>query len=173
MTYIDKLDYFLNYISDKEGYVYSHDIYNELKGIYSTTELTLTVEKLHLDKYIDVKIDNSPNVNKVETPYYCRINYHGLRFIENGGYKSEIKRIKKTKFISNAKIGMIIIHSIIIIIIAIAGVYVSYDSNKKEEIINKNNIVIDSLTKRIDKLENNNVNKLPLTHGIVNKRVKW
>ena len=68
---------------------------------------------------------------------------------------------------------MIIIHSIIIIIIAIAGVYVSYDSNKKEEIINKNNIVIDSLTKRIDKLENNNVNKLPLTHGIVNKRVKW
>lgn len=172
MTYIDKLDYFLKYISKKDGYVYSQEIYKELKDKYSTTELTLTIEKLHLDKYIDKNIDNSTNINKVEPPYYCRINYHGLQFIENGGYKYEIKRIKKTKLISNFKIGMMSIHSIVITIIAIAGVYVSYDSNRKEETINKNNIVIDSLTKRIDKLENNKINKPSLTNEMGNKRVK-
>ena len=154
MNYIENLDYFLKYISEKDGYMASRDIYREVKDIYSTTDLTLTIEKLHLDKYVDIKIDDSPNASKIEPPYYCRINYNGLRFLEHGGYKSERIRTIKTKFISTSKIIMIAINAIIIVVIAAAGVYVSYDSKKKDETINKNNIVIDSLTKRVDKIEN-------------------
>jgi hypothetical protein len=153
MNYIENLDYFLKYISEKNEFVYSQDIHKDLKEIYSTTELTLTVEKLFLDKYIDKKISESITAEKIEPPYYCRINYHGLRFLESGGYKSERIRTINAKFISTAKIVMITINAIIILVIAAAGVYVSYDSKKKDEIINKNNIVIDSLTKRIDKVE--------------------
>lgn len=156
MNYIENLDYFLKYISGKEGYIESRDIYDEVKNLYTATELTLTVEKLHLDKYIDLKIDESPNAHKIEPPYYCRINYHGLRFLEHGGYKSEKIRTIKAKFISTVKIVMITINAIIIVLIAATGVYVSYDSKRKDETIIKNNIVIDSLTKQIDKLENKN-----------------
>lgn len=153
MTHIENLDYFLKYIYTKEKDIYSQDIYKELKEIYSERDLTLTIEKLLLDKYINITLDKSPNVNKYEPPYYCGINYHGLIFHENGGYKSEIFKNKKATLNSNIKNVITTINAIIILTIAAAGVYVSYDSNKKNETINQSKLVIDSLNKKINTLE--------------------
>ncbi|MBV5281688.1 MAG: hypothetical protein JZU53_04545 [Paludibacter sp.] len=152
MDYIKNLDYFLNYISEKDEFTYSHDIYRDLKKMYSEKDLTLTVEKLHLDKYIDFKYAEFQTIDKVNPPYYCRINYHGLRFLERGGYKSERIRTIKAKFISTAKIVMITINAIIILIIAAAGVYVSYESKEKDETIKNKNKQIEILSAKVDSL---------------------
>jgi hypothetical protein len=152
MNYIENLDYFLKYISKKDEYVYSQDIYGELKEVFSTTDLTLTVEKLHLDKYVDLKFAEFPTVDKINPPYYCRINYHGLRFLERGGYKSEIRRTIKAKFISTAKIVVIATNAIIILSIAAIGVYVSYESKEKDETIKNKNKQIEILSAKVDSL---------------------
>jgi hypothetical protein len=152
MNYIENLDSFLKYISEKKEYMYSQEIYGEVKDMYSEKDLTLIVEKLYLDKYVDLKIAEFPTVDKINPPYYCRINYHGLHFLERGGYKSEIKRTIKAKFLSTAKIVMIAINAIIILIIAIAGVYVSYESKEKDETIKNKNKQIEILSAKVDSL---------------------
>lgn len=153
MNHTENLDFFLEYISKKDKYTYSQDIYSELKDVYSKTELTLTVEKLHLDKYIDLKFSESPTVDKISPPYYCRINYHGLRFLERGGYKLENKRIKQRTIWTNAKIITTVLNAITIIVIAfISGIYVPYNLNKKDETIKLKEKEIKTLNLKVDSL---------------------
>lgn len=138
MNYTDRLDYFLRYISEKDDYVYSHDIYSELKDTHSAKELNLIVDKLSDDKYINVKIDESTNANKIYSPYYCRITYHGLQFLERGGYKSENERYRRNKIKTISKIAISTLNAIVIIIIAALGVYTSYSSNNRQIEMHKN-----------------------------------
>lgn len=154
MNYIENLDYFLKYISEKDDYTYSHDIYRDLKDMYSAKDLTLTTDKLLLDNYIELKIDDSDDINKIKPPYYCRINYHGLRFLERGGYKSENKRIKLKSISTRAKIIANTLNAIIILAIGAFGVYVSYDSKKKDETINIKDNQIEKLSAKVDTLTN-------------------
>jgi hypothetical protein len=146
MTDIEKLDYFLIYIAKDEDYKYSHDIYNDLKTKYTVRELNLTVEKLYLDKYIDIKYEESANTNKISPPFYCRITFHGLFFLRLGGYKSERKHIIGKKIFDISKLIAGVTNAIVIIIIAfVSGIYVPYRKSNEEKVIQSQNLTIDSL----------------------------
>ena len=121
-SHIDILDDVLFYLSDKVKFAYSHKIYPDLKKKYTYGQIALSIEKLHFDNYIDLKIDDGPGNSKVNPPYWCKINYNGFLFLEKGGYKSENKRYKKTILKTNAKIAINALNAITIVIIAAFGV---------------------------------------------------
>lgn len=150
----DKLDGLLKYFYEKGTYCHicSQDIYNELKNKYSEKELTLLLEKLILDKYLNCEI-KSEHIGKIDPPYSCRITFHGSLFFEKGGFKSENKRIKLITIKTRFSIIMSALNAITIIVIAfISGILVPYNLDKKNEIIKEKDEKIEILSAKVDSL---------------------
>ena len=78
-------------------------------------------------------------------PYFCRITFSGLLFLDRGGYCGEDILIKNNKLWTKTKTFANTLNTVIILIIAVLGVYISWDSKKKDEKIEKNEKTIDSL----------------------------
>ena len=154
MTHIEKLDKMLEYIAinverrNRE----SRDIYKHFENILPENEIPLIIEKLEKDGYIKKIISENPNNSKISPPYNCLLTYDGFLFFKAGGYESEKKSIiRKTRY-AKSKTIVVIANAVIIVIIAIAGVYVSYDSNKKDETIINIDKKIEILSAKVDSL---------------------
>ncbi len=141
----EKLDFLLKVISENKQFISSKDLYKKLDNKIEETELTLIINKLFLDNYIEKKIIEADNNSKLTPPYFCRITYHGLLFLERGGFLNESNTLKRKNNWTKAKMIANTLNAISILAIALIGIYVSWDSKKKDETIVKNNSIIDSL----------------------------
>ena len=140
-----KLDLVLENISEAKEFIASKKLFENLKNVIDKKELTIIVNKLFIDGYIEKKILGGEKESKLTPPYFCRITFSGLIFLERGGYYSENKKLQLENIWTKAKIVANIFNAILILIIAAAGVYVTIDSKKKDETIEKRNLKIDSL----------------------------
>lgn len=141
----EKLDFILKVISENNQFISSNDLYKKLDSKVEQTELTLIIDKLFLDNYIEKKIIEAENNSKLTPPYFCRITYHGFLFLERGGFLNESNTLKRKNNWTKAKMIANTLNAISILAIALIGIYVSWDSKKKDETIVKNNSIIDSL----------------------------
>lgn len=145
MKDIDKLDFVLKIISEKKDFTYSQEIFRLNQDKFERGELGMIVNKLVLDNIVEKRIDDASTNSKINPPFYCRLTYSGVLFLENGGYVAQAKREKrqtiwlKTKIIANR------LNTILVIVLAAIGVYVSWESKIKEDKINKQEKTIDSL----------------------------
>ena len=153
MTQSEKLDFVLNILSESKNFVSSKELYSETENTIDKDELTPIIGKLFSDNYIEKKIIDKPNNSKLTPPYFCRMTYSGLLFIERGGFTSENKRIKRNSIWTKSKTIANFLNAIIILIIAALGVYVSWESKKKDTIIETNILKIDSLKLEIKSLK--------------------
>ncbi|MFH6965833.1 hypothetical protein [Flavobacterium sp. FlaQc-28] len=148
----EKLDLLLKTIAKNKDFISSKMLFEDVKGEIIPEELTPIVNKLFLDNNIEKKILENISNSKLSPPYFCRITFSGLLFLERGGYCGEDILIKKNKIWTKTKTFANRLNTIIILIIALLGVYVSWDSKHKDEKIEKNQKTIDSLkTILIDK----------------------
>jgi hypothetical protein len=150
-----KLDDVLAYFNkiNVDSHISSYDIEHDLKDKYpNKKELILILEKLIHDKYLSREYESNPDL-KVDTPFSCRITYHGSLFSESGGYESENKRIKQRINWTRAKRTTRALEAITIIVIAsISGILVPYNLDKKEEIIKTKEKEIKTLSAKVDSL---------------------
>lgn len=153
MRQFEKLDLLLSIISRKKDFISSKDLYSEINEKIDSKELTPIVNKLYLDGYIEKKISGNENNSNLKPPYFCRTTFSGLLFIEKGGYNSEYKKRNRDAIWTKSKTILNSLNAIIILIIAALGVYVSWDSKKKDMIIETDKLKIDSLKLEIDNLK--------------------
>uniref|UniRef100_UPI00404B1B71 hypothetical protein n=1 Tax=Fulvivirga sp. TaxID=1931237 RepID=UPI00404B1B71 len=101
MKSYEKLDRTLEYLIEK-GNAYgekSKDIHNKLKIADSPLEQHLILEKLKEDNYVyalyEKNSETGEEVNKTNPSYL--VSYHGVIFLENGGYEIEFTLMKREK----------------------------------------------------------------------------
>ncbi len=145
MTHLEKLDFILKIISKKKDFIFSQDIFKNNQNTLERGELGMIINKLVLDNLVEKKIDDNSTSNKVNPPFFCRLSYSGILFLEKGGYVAQDKREKKqrawikTKNIANR------LNTTLVLILAVVGVYASWESKIKEAEIKKQEKIIDSL----------------------------
>lgn len=146
MKHSEKLDLILTKISENKDFIGSKQLFELINKEEVSHELvTPIVNKLFADNYVEKKILDVPNYSKLTPPYFCRITFSGLLFLERGGYKQEDRTIKRTRNWTNAKTFANRLNSIIILIVACLGVYFSWYSNKKDNTIDKQEKIIEQL----------------------------
>lgn len=141
----EKLDSLLKVIAENKDFMSSKMIFENVKLLIKPEELTPIVNKLFLDNYIEKKILENQSNSKLTPPYFCRITFSGLLFLDRGGYCGEDILIKKNKIWTKTKTFANTLNTVIILIIAVLGIYISWDSKKKDEKIEKSEKTIDSL----------------------------
>lgn len=144
-----KLDFVLKVIAENSEFINSQALFKTLEGKIEKSEVTPIINKLFLDNYIEKKIIESDSNSKLTPPYFCRITYHGLLFLEHGGFLQENIILKRKNNWTKAKMIANTLNAISILAIACIGIYVSWESKKKDETIIENNIIIDNLKKEI------------------------
>ena len=174
MNRIQKLDYLLKMISEHDKFIGSMDIYKNTQETIDKIELTPMIDKLLLDGFITKKFINNENESKLIPPYYCRITYSGLIFMENGGYK--IKRVKSdwNYFWKKGKTIANILNSILILIIATIGVYLTWETKAKDTSLSTNQVTIDSLKTELKQIYTvDNIVWGKFKNGIKNKELTY
>jgi len=169
MTHIEKLDKMLEYIAvnHERRNRESRDIYKHFEDILPENEIPLIIEKLEKDGYIKKIISDNPNSSKIFPPYNCILTHDGFLFFDRGGYESEKKSLTSKRRRNMFKTTAIVANAIIIISISLFSVYVSYDSNKKDETIKEKDKKIEILSAKVDslttkqKLNNTTENQTP------------
>lgn len=147
----DKLDSILEIISKKGEFIYSKEISQMLPIEISIKDLTPIIDKLVYDGYVLKKISEKENVSSLTPPFHCRITFEGSLFLENGGYRKKIKSIKLNENYTKVKTIANVLNAFLILLIAAAGVFVSLESKKKNEIIEKKDIEIEQLKIQVQK----------------------
>jgi hypothetical protein len=145
MTHIEKLDFVLEILYKQSKILYSQDLYKMTIDDLEKMELTRIVNYLYKHNYVEKTYDIKPNTSKIKPPYFCRITYEGFLFFENGGFNKENKTLKLNHNWKIAKTIANIANAIIIVVIAIIGIYISSESNKKDILLKNNESKIDSL----------------------------
>jgi hypothetical protein len=146
-----KLDIILSFISNKKDFIYSKEIFTELKSKIDSKEITPIINKLFLDGYIEKTIIEKENNSKISPPYYCRVTFSGRLFMEKGSYTNEQKKVKLNSAWIKTKIAVNFINGVIVLLLASLGVYLSWDTKTKSLIIDENKITIDSLNNELNK----------------------
>ncbi|WP_130735480.1 hypothetical protein [Flavobacterium sp. J27] len=154
-----KLDLILKKISEAPEFIASKDLFENVKNVIEGRELTPIVDKLFIDGYIDKKVLDKYNESQLTPPYYCRITYSGLIFLERGGYVEENNKIRLKNIWTKTKTLANIFYSILILLIAAAGVYFTIESKEKDKIIKQKNMQIKNLTIKLEKKAIINKNK--------------
>jgi hypothetical protein len=156
MTHLEKLDYILKIIAQKKDFTYSHDIYRLNKDKLEKGELGVIINKLVLDNLIEKRNHDSPTNSKISPPFYCRLSYTGILFLENGGYATKVKNEKREKNWLKTKTLANRLNTILVLVLAFIGIYLSWESNARE----KN-----------DKIKNETISKLKLKNNSLKKQM--
>lgn len=151
MKRIEKLDFLLKIISEKEKYISSMDLYKETNNVIDQKELTPMTDKLVDDGFISKKIDKD-STNRLTPPYYCRITYEGLVFIDNGGFINRYKKDNLNQYWKITKTVVNVLNAVIILLVAALGVYFSWESNRKTELLNEKDLQIKKLNNKIEQI---------------------
>ncbi len=160
MTHTKKIDSVLNYIAESKGkIVNSISFYQDLKDTLTVEEIRLITDKLKNDGYIVKNYNEEISSAKHNPNFICYLTFEGLLFLERGGVKSENKRIKLSTIWTKAKIIASTLNAISIVAIGFFGVYVSYDSKKKDETINIKENKIERLESTIDSLKTTSISE--------------
>ena len=149
MTHLEKLDYILKIIAQKKDFTYSQEIYRLNIDKLEKGELGIIINKLVLDNLIEKKNHNSLSNSKIAPPFYCRLSYSGILFLENGGYVNKTKNEKREKKWLKTKIIANRLNTILVLALAFIGIYLSWESNARENEIEKK-----------DRIENETISKL-------------
>ena len=155
MNTTDKLDLILNKISDVKDFIASKDLYEQLKEKIDAKEFTPIVGKLFMDGFVEKKILDDDNNSRLTPPFFCRLTFSGMMFLEDGGYTKQMRRKSlnnawmKTKLVAN------ILNAVLVLLIAAAGVYVTIDSNKKDIALEKKNVEIENLKANLNRSHRN------------------
>jgi len=145
MKHSEKLNFVLNILCESKEFVASKDLYSKTQNKIDSEELTPIINKLYFDNYIEKKISARAKNTQLTPPYFCRITYSGLLFVERGGYVSETIRVKRNSLWTKTKTIANFLNALLILIIAALGVYVSWDSKKKDNLIETNKSKIERL----------------------------
>lgn len=145
MTHTQKLDYILKILYEQSNLLYSHDLYKLTIDNLEKLELSRIIDYLHKLNYVEKTYDIKPNITKSRPPYFCRLTYEGVLFFEKGGFNKENKILRLNRNWKIAKTSASIANAIIIVVIATIGIYISFDSKKKDVLLEKNVTEIDSL----------------------------
>ncbi len=139
MTNIEKLDFILTKISESIKFSYSQEIYRKVNGEIEGGELGIIVNKLVNDGFLEKKIDTSSTANNINPAFYCRLTYEGIIFLEKGGYNSQNKKENRDKIWLQTKIIANRLNAILVLILAIIGIYLSWKANQNEKTNNLEN----------------------------------
>lgn len=153
MSDSEKLDYILNKINEHENFIASKELWEQVNDKIGKNEMTLIVDKLFQDFYIEKKFSERTTAPNLNPPYFCRITFSGKVFKERGGYQEETKFLKKQKLWLRTKSTINALNAFLVLLVAIAGVYVAYISNDKEKTLSENQIEIQKLKKEIEYLK--------------------
>lgn len=88
--------------------------------------ISYLADDLRERKLIKVAVEDKDDIGQLW------ISHRGIYFLKSGGFSSEFKSQNKIKVLNTAKITANIANTIIIVSIAAAGVWVTFDSKQKD-----------------------------------------
>ena len=145
MNHIEKLDYVLELLYNDSKLIYSQELHTKVVGTLEKDDLSRIINYLSENNYIEKIIENRQNNTKIRPPFFCRITYEGVLFFEKGGFNNANKTLRLNHNWKIAKTIANTANAIIIVVIAIIGIYISTESNKKDDLLKENQTKIDSL----------------------------
>lgn len=149
MKQFEKLDFVLQTIAIDKKFINSKELFEKINNTIDENEFTPIINELFFNNYIEKNITDSASNSKLMPPYFCRVTFKGLLFIEQNGYLGQnvINRRnelwKTTKTIANG------FNAFAILLIALLSVYLSWDTKIKEDEIKKKNVKIEKLEKEL------------------------
>jgi hypothetical protein len=153
MTNIQKLDFILTKISELKKFSYSQEIFRSVSTEIEGGELGIIVNKLVNDGFVEKKIDTSNTSNSINPAFYCRLTYDGIIFLENGGYFTQNKKENRNKIWLKTKILANRLNAIIVLTLAIIGIYLSWKASQTEKKNNMENNKPHIISKKSQQLE--------------------
>jgi hypothetical protein len=148
MTHFEKLDFILHYLYNNKAYISSISLFEKLTPKIDNTEVTLIINSLTENGYLEKIISTNKNACKIQPTYTVRITYQGMLFFDLGGFKNENETLKLNKRWKVAKISAAVANAAIIIFISIWAIRES----KKEPKTVKLEKEIELLKKKVEKM---------------------
>ena len=148
MTHIEKLDFILHYLYKNKVHINSISLFEELTPKIDNTEVTLIINSLKENGYLEKIISTVENASKIQPPYTVRITYQGMLFFDLGGFKNENKTLRLNHKWKVAKIIAAVANAAIIIFISFWAIIESKKEPKTEKLEKE----IELLKKKVEKM---------------------
>lgn len=163
MTPDNQLDTVLRHLDkDKDHFATGRDLIAQFRADtklnISDKDFDMLLHKLVLDGHVEEKPSNDTNIDRLLPPNFFRITFQGRQFLnhafiyKNRPYKAKATLAKIANAWTVLKTIVIIIHAVLILIIAAAGVWVAYDSRQKDLKIDGQQQQLDKQAATIDSL---------------------
>ena len=151
MKQYEKLDFILQVVATNKNFIRSKELFEKVSDKIDENEFTPIINELFLCNYIEKKIIDSDSNSKLTPPYFCRVTFKGLLFIEQNGYLGQNVKNKRNELWKITKTVANSFNAFAILLIALVSVYLAWDAKTKENELEKKNVKIEKLEKELKK----------------------